>query len=228
MKEHAFAVGTTFAAMLPSNISARLVRAGRRWMKRQVDLAVQDQVSASFAAGAECGTGVRLGAAAWCANRGVKANITLGSETVCRGMLRTETPDAKLSIGCRVYIGDGVIICAHRSVVIEDDVLIAHGVQILDNNSHPTAMQDRLEDWRRLRAGLPRDVEAIRAKEVVIRRGAWIGSNAIITRGVEIGEGAVVGAGSVVTKDVPAHSVVAGPPASVITGPGEQRSANRG
>ncbi|MBK8021791.1 MAG: hypothetical protein IPK19_10285 [Chloroflexi bacterium] len=45
---------------------------------------------------------------------------------------------------------------------------------------------------------------------------AWIGFNAVILKGVTIGEGAIVGAGSVVTKDVPAWTVVAGNPARII------------
>jgi acetyltransferase-like isoleucine patch superfamily enzyme len=52
--------------------------------------------------------------------------------------------------------------------------------------------------------------------KVVIRRGAYIGVGAIILPGVTVGEGAIVGAGSVVTKDVPRLSVVAGNPARVI------------
>ena len=51
---------------------------------------------------------------------------------------------------------------------------------------------------------------------VVIRRGAYIGAGAIILQGVEIGECATVAAGTVVTRNVPAHSVVAGVPARVI------------
>jgi len=47
----------------------------------------------------------------------------------------------------------------------------------------------------------------------VVRRGAAIGSGAIIMCGVEIGEGALIGAGSLVTRDVPPYSVVVGSPA---------------
>jgi acetyltransferase-like isoleucine patch superfamily enzyme len=50
----------------------------------------------------------------------------------------------------------------------------------------------------------------------LIKKGASIGSNATILCGITVGEGAIVGAGSVVTKDVPARTVVAGNPAKVI------------
>lgn len=51
---------------------------------------------------------------------------------------------------------------------------------------------------------------------VIIKDNVWIGANAVILKGVTIGEGAVVGAGAVVTKDVPADSVVGGVPAKII------------
>jgi acetyltransferase-like isoleucine patch superfamily enzyme len=50
----------------------------------------------------------------------------------------------------------------------------------------------------------------------IIKRGASVGSNATILCGVTVGEAAIVGAGSVVTKDVPAHTIVAGNPAKII------------
>ena len=51
---------------------------------------------------------------------------------------------------------------------------------------------------------------------VIIKDNAWIGMSAIILKGVTVGEGAIVAAGSVVTKDVPPHTIVAGVPARVI------------
>lgn len=53
-------------------------------------------------------------------------------------------------------------------------------------------------------------------ESTVIGNDVWIGSNAVIMAGVEVGDGSVVGAGSIVTKDVPAYSIVAGNPARVI------------
>lgn len=51
---------------------------------------------------------------------------------------------------------------------------------------------------------------------IKIENDVWIGAGAIVLPGITIGEGAIVGAGAVVTKDVPAHAVVAGNPARVI------------
>lgn len=56
----------------------------------------------------------------------------------------------------------------------------------------------------------------VASRQVVLRRGCWIGANVTILPGVTIGENAVVGAGSIVTRDVPPRTVVAGNPARVI------------
>jgi galactoside O-acetyltransferase len=53
-------------------------------------------------------------------------------------------------------------------------------------------------------------------KPVKIEDKVWIGFNSIILKGVTVGEGAIVGAGSVVTKDVPPYTIVAGNPARII------------
>ncbi len=53
-------------------------------------------------------------------------------------------------------------------------------------------------------------------KRIKIGNDVWIGCNAVILGGVEVGDGAVVGAGAVVTKDVPAYTIVAGNPAKEI------------
>ncbi|MCQ2515275.1 MAG: hypothetical protein MJ094_00245 [Saccharofermentans sp.] len=54
------------------------------------------------------------------------------------------------------------------------------------------------------------------AREISIGNHVWIGSRVTVLKGVSIGDGAIIAAGSVVTKDVPAHSMVAGCPARVV------------
>ena len=63
---------------------------------------------------------------------------------------------------------------------------------------------------------LHKDWSNVNSAPITICDDAWIGMNCIILKGVTIGEGAIVGAGSVVTKDVPAWTVVAGNPARVV------------
>jgi len=108
------------------------------------------------------------------------------------------------SVGRRCKISSHTFVC--EGVTIEDHVFIGHGVTFI-NDSYPraTTADGELQterDWR---------VEPTR-----VRKGASIGSGATILCNVEIGEHAIVGAGSVVTRDVPAHAIVAGNPARVI------------
>jgi acetyltransferase-like isoleucine patch superfamily enzyme len=61
-------------------------------------------------------------------------------------------------------------------------------------------------------------------QNTLIKRGASIGSGTTLLGGITIGESAIVGAGSVVTKDVPANTIVAGNPAKVLERPAEQNA----
>ncbi|UCF06861.1 MAG: acyltransferase [bacterium] len=86
-------------------------------------------------------------------------------------------------------------------VEIEDDVGISRGAVIVAHFVTTDFLRDQLGGTV--------------FNRVVIKRGAYIGVNAIILPGVTVGEGAIVGAGSVVTKDVPPYTIVAGNPARV-------------
>ena len=107
------------------------------------------------------------------------------------------------SIGKRCKISSHTFIC--EGVTIEDNVFIGHGVMFI-NDSYPRATSEgKLQteaDWK--------------VERTVIKKGASIGSGATILANLSIGENAIVGAGSVVTKDVPANSIVAGNPARVL------------
>lgn len=102
-------------------------------------------------------------------------------------------------IGRRVRVQSHTFICS--GVVVEDDVFVGHNVNFI-NDRYPTSPNAVSGDWK--------------MENTVVRRGASIGTAAVILCGIEIGEGAVVGAGSVVTKNVPPHTVVAGVPARII------------
>ncbi len=111
------------------------------------------------------------------------------------------------SIGKNCKISSHTFIC--EGVTVEDGVFVGHGVMFINDN-HPRAVkedgsQEVDSDWQD------------RFVKTRVCRGASIGSNATILGGVTIGEGALVGAGSVVTKDVPPHTTVAGVPARVIS-----------
>ena len=107
-------------------------------------------------------------------------------------------------VGKRCKISSHTFIC--EGVTLEDEVFVGHNVTFI-NDRYPRATDGngRLQteaDWTCVRT--------------LVKRGASIGSGATLLCGVTIGEKAIVGAGSVVTKNVAAHTIVAGNPARII------------
>lgn len=115
---------------------------------------------------------------------------------------------AGAKIGARCKISSHSFIC--EGVTIDDEVFIGHGV-MFTNDKHPRATTGD---------GRPQQASDWTLQRVHVGRGASIGSNATILCGVTIGAGASVGAGSVVTKDVPPGTTVAGVPARIISATG--------
>jgi UDP-2-acetamido-3-amino-2,3-dideoxy-glucuronate N-acetyltransferase len=107
-------------------------------------------------------------------------------------------------IGKRCKIQSHSFIC--EGVTIEDEAFVGHGV-MFTNDKYPRATADS--------GGLQTEADW-KVIPTVIKRRASIGSNATIMCGVTVGEEAIVGAGSVVLRDVPAKTIVAGNPAKVI------------
>lgn len=119
-----------------------------------------------------------------------------------------ENNTPQITIGSRCNFGDFNHITASNSIVIGDDVLTGRWVTITDNN-HGSITHEHLS-----MPPLKRPV--VSKGPVEIGNRVWIGDKATILSGVKIGEGAVVAANAVVTKDVPAFSMVAGNPAKII------------
>jgi acetyltransferase-like isoleucine patch superfamily enzyme len=107
-------------------------------------------------------------------------------------------------IGRRCKISSHSFLC--EGVTLEDGVFVGHGV-MFTNDLYPRAVN---ED-----GSVQTDVDWT-VVATVVKAQSSIGSNATILAGVTIGEGALVAAGAVVTRDVPAHAIVAGVPAKVI------------
>jgi len=148
----------------------------------------------------------------------VKGNRTgtviVGSDSVVRTQIYFERPDAVVKIGNRSFIGKGMISVADQ-IVIGDDVMISWGVTITDHNSHSLKFSERSEDilsWKLRR----KNWQNVKVSRLTICDKSWIGLNSILLKGITVGEGAIVGAGSVVTKDVPPWTIVAGNPAKII------------
>lgn len=105
-----------------------------------------------------------------------------------------------VSLGKNVFINFNCTFLALGGIVIEDNVLIGPDVKLL-SEGHPLEAAER---------------QSLVPGKIVIKQNAWIGAGAIILPGVCVGENAVVAAGAVVTKDVPANTIVAGIPATVV------------
>lgn len=108
------------------------------------------------------------------------------------------------TIGKNCKISSHTFIC--EGVHIEDNCFIGHGVMFTNDlfprATNPDGSAQTEADWKLV--------------ETFVKKGASIGSNSTIICGVTIGENALIGAGAVVTKDVPANTVVAGNPAKIL------------
>jgi acetyltransferase-like isoleucine patch superfamily enzyme len=105
-----------------------------------------------------------------------------------------------ISLGKNVFINHACTFLDLGGIVIEDEVLVGPKVSLITEN-HPVDPEQR---------------KMLDLKRIVLKRNCWIGANSVILSGVTVGVNSVVAAGSVVTKDVPDDTVVAGVPARVI------------
>jgi acetyltransferase-like isoleucine patch superfamily enzyme len=120
---------------------------------------------------------------------------------------------SNIEIGDRVVLRPGTMLFGELGegeigksyIIIEDDVMIGSGVHLYTNNHRFDLMDIPIIDQG-----------YYDSKQVVLKKGCWIGANAIILPGVTIGENSVVGAGSVVTKSIPDRVVAVGSPARII------------
>lgn len=150
--------------------------------------------------------------------------VTIGGKGIIRANFIFESRTGKVYIGNNVHIGGAAIIC-RSSITIEDDVTMAWGITLYDHDSHSIFWEHRQNDNVQCYKDyighdgnnvFNKDWRNVISKEIYICSKVWIGFDVTILKGVTVGEGAVIGAKSVVTKDVPAWSVVAGNPAKVI------------
>jgi acetyltransferase-like isoleucine patch superfamily enzyme len=152
----------------------------------------------------------------------IGAHARIASNAVLRA--NTEHPDG-VCVGRRTSILENVLINANRGSVVvgnnswlgpycllygNGDIRIGDGVLIAGHTSINTVSHHAE------RVDIPISEQGTEIAPVVIHDDVWIGLNAVILQGVTIGRGAIIGAGAVVTRDIPAWSVVRGVPAKVV------------
>jgi acetyltransferase-like isoleucine patch superfamily enzyme len=146
--------------------------------------------------------------------QGKKEAILLNQNAHIRGELLVFGYGGKIEIGRNSYIGEGTRIWSASSVTIGNDVLISHGCNIIDTDSHEINHIERAEGFINLiKQGHSKTNLNIKSKPIVIEDNAWLSYNVSVMKGVKIGKGAIIGAGSLVTKDVPEFTLWAGNPA---------------
>lgn len=141
--------------------------------------------------------------------------ISIGSSKIGKDVILTAYDSVagynflpEIIIGDNCNIGEFCHITAINSIVIGNGVLTGRWVTITDNSHGMTTYEDlQLSPLKR---------KPFSKGKVIIGNNVWIGDKATILPGVIIGDGAIIGAGTVVTKDVPAMSVVGGNPARII------------
>lgn len=145
-----------------------------------------------------------------------KSCIKIGNKTVLSGHLVTFKHGGEITIGEWCLVGEGSRVWSAKKITIGDRVLIAHNVNIHDQNSHPLDSAERHKDQMHiLEKGFQEDIN-LNEKEINIGDDVWVGYNATIMKGVTIGKGAIIGACTVITSDIPEYAVVVGNPARII------------
>lgn len=205
--DHAFANGLVFqepSGLLGAIFVTRSWKNGRRIRRIWRQFLVQACVE----------SGVKLSLAARLVNLDERSHVTIGSRAIVRGILKNER-GGRIELGPGVYIGDGVIISAAAEVVIGAHTMMAHGVQVFDNNTHPIDASERVKHLRMIvgeEAAMP---VSVGKAPIRIGQRCWIGMNSMVLSGVTIGDDTIIGAGSVVVNDIPGGVLAVGNPARV-------------
>jgi acetyltransferase-like isoleucine patch superfamily enzyme len=180
-------------------------RVYRRWMLRDILTVSHRTVHVHMASGSRTsGPGRLILGAQWPHGLVLPSQLVMreqsqlmvrGEFTIYSGHTIFVNERATLVLGSG-YINNGLNLSCFQRIEIGNNVAISEDVTLRDSDNH------------RLNGGEP-------TKPIRIGDNVWIGLGAIILKGVSIGDGAVIAAGSVVNRDVPPRSLVAGVPATV-------------
>lgn len=144
-----------------------------------------------------------------------KYDIKIEDNVMLYGQL-VSMDGGKIKIGQYTNIREGCKVFCSNSISIADNVIFADNVIISDTNHHPIHPKDRL---KMIASGWSSDLwswKNAKSIPVVIESNVWLGQYSRVLKGVRIGENSIIASNSVVTKDVPANSIVAGNPAVIV------------
>lgn len=143
--------------------------------------------------------------------------IRLGRKVMVEGELYIFKHGGSIEIGEFSYVGKGTLIRSGESIKIGRHVLISHGVNIFDTNSHEVDFEERAEQYMiALDSGQSPEKGSVETAPIIIDDNVWISFGVTILKGIHVGEGAIIAANSVVTKDVLPFTLVAGNPAKYV------------
>jgi len=145
----------------------------------------------------------------WSASFVCPSRIKIGNNVVLRERawltaVKDKGSVGYISLGSECHVGKDVIISSAYKVTIGKGVTFGGRSMVMDNNHRFDDPYVSVMD------------QGLSGSSVVIEDYVWVGGHAIVLPGVRIGQGAIVAAGAIVTKDVPAYSIVGGVPAKVI------------
>jgi acetyltransferase-like isoleucine patch superfamily enzyme len=141
--------------------------------------------------------------------------LKIGSHVTLQSPSLSTEKNGYIEIGDYSYISSACI-AASNKIIIGNYVFIAGGVTIVDTDFHPLDPGERLTDTIAISTvGDKSRRPKFDSSPVIIEDDVWIGFNATILKGVTVGKGSVIQPGAVVSKNVPAGSVVSGNPAEI-------------
>jgi galactoside O-acetyltransferase len=183
----------------------------RTWLRLRLgrfgeDTLVESGVRLQYPERIRLGNGVRIASQVTLrANTEQSTGISIGDHTTLHESVLIAANRGGVAIGRHSWVGPFCLVYGNGEVSIGDNVLIAAHTSINTVSHHYE------------RCDIPINDQGIYCDPVRIEDDAWIGMNAVILQGVTIGKGAIVGAGAVVTRDVPAWSIVMGVPARIVS-----------
>lgn len=148
-------------------------------------------------------------------NGSTRNDIIIGANVLMHARLISQN-GGKIIFEANTQIGYNSFVGAVESITIKQGTVISNNVTIVDNNNHPVNPYDRIIMQKSKVGSDFRKWKYSDSKPIIIGENVWIGQYARINKGVRIGNNSIVAANTVVTKDVPPNSIVAGNPGKIV------------